>query len=82
MNERIEEVLKEQSNLVDSFESSKGLTRRRIDTAQIWVDKTNNIANVVVRKRLWRFGVLVNDSLQTISNDDSTVKGFTGFKKA
>jgi hypothetical protein len=78
---KIDEVKTEQDSIIRSFENSKGITRRRVDTAQIWVDKSNNIADAVTRKRSWKFGVLTFDFLQTISNDDSIIKGFTGFKQ-
>jgi hypothetical protein len=79
---KLHEIIDEQNNLIKSFKESKGLFRRRIDTSQVWVDKSNNIADAVIRKRIWRFGILTHDYLQTINNDDSSIKGFTGFKKS
>ena len=80
MTERKSEVIQEQNNLIESFESSNGVCRRRIDTAQIWLDKDKNIADAAIRKRVWRFGVLTHDYLQVINNYDSNAKSVTGFK--
>ena len=79
---KLAKIVDEQNDLLESFQESKGLFRRRIDTAQIWVDKSNNIADAVIRKRIWRLGILTHDYLQTISNDVSSLQGFTGFKKS
>ena len=80
---KLKEVEKQQSNLIKSFETSKGITRRRIDTEQIWIDKSENIADAVIRKRSWKFGVLTFDFLQVFNNDISklTNNTFTGFKQ-
>jgi len=76
-----DKVLNIQQNMVTSFEESNGLSRRRLDTAQIWIDKSHNIANAVIRKRSWTCGVLIYDFLQTIFNDDTKNTGSVGFTK-
>ena len=80
---KLKSIEKQQSNLIKSFESSNGITRRRVDTEQIWVDKSENIADAVIRKRAWKFGVLTFDFLQVFNNDVSQLPNntFTGFKQ-
>jgi len=77
------EIEKEQSRLIKSFETSNSITKRRIDTEQIWVGRKENIADAVIRKRTWKFGIPTFDFIQVLHNDVSLLSAaYTGFKQS
>ena len=77
------EIEKKQSELIKSFETGNSIIKRRIDTEQIWVNKNENIADAVIRKRVWKFGIPTFDFIQVFHNDVSLLSpAYTGFKRS
>jgi len=77
------EIEKKQSKLVNSFETGNSIIKRRIDTEQIWINKSENIADAVIRKRVWKFGIPTFDFIQVFHNDISLLSTIsTGFKRS